>query len=310
MPIDTMPLHDLIDEFRKDCGTAQVLTCQMLNDSMKIRRIKPQIDFDHCHVIDFGYLFNAGSGLPETLTEAEALALKQPIIEHGVSLAYPQMLLVERTRIDRSILFITYVYQNRDGIVMEYYIRDMAQKHWVKGGHVANITCVDGVTSQDVLEWSILVPTHGMPKEDLNPINHFVRMTLTLLAILMRRGDEVEQTAVPRPPVAKPRGFQKKDVASVSIIKLNKIKLIKNVVDEHQSIVVDEPSRQLRPHNRMGAISHRIKDELCVHVWTEEFRDSERWRNRCEKCDSCQFWRRHAKVHGGAEATVFHKVVR
>jgi hypothetical protein len=299
MLLDAMPLHDVIDDFRRECGTAQVL-------DIHGARCKPEIDFDHCHALDFGYLFNTDSGKPETLTEDEALALKQPVIDHGISLAYPRMLLVERTCVQRRNLFITYVYGRNDATTMKYYIKDENIKHWVKVGHVENIHVADdGHMAMIVKEWGIGVPRDGMPQEDSNPVNHFVRMSLTLLAILMRRGDEVEQTYVARPHIAKPKGYQKKDVASVSIIKLNKIKLIKNVVDEEQSVVVDHT---LRPHDRAGTISHRIKDMLCVHVWREEFRNNERWRNRCDKCDSCQFWRKQSKVHGGAGAITFHKM--
>ena len=150
--------------------------------------------------------------------------------------------------------------------------------------------------------WGILVPEHAMPPDDRNPVNHYLRMTITLLAMLMRRGDDVEQVMVERSHKIK---GQRQDVRSASIIRLNKRKLIPNIVDEAQATIV----RTVSPHDRAGTVSHRIKNLTCQHVWVEEYRDANRWRNRCPNCDSCEFWRSDAKVKGGAQAITLHTVV-
>ena len=321
-PIDTTPLYDLIDDFRSDCTLGRVLNgCMDRTIALHMEKyraghaaaplprgvskyVKTAIDFDACHVLDFGYLFNVGSD--KALVETEVAAIKDSILNHGISLAYPKMLLVERTEYVTSRLFVTYVYEKNNLIAMEYYTKDRDEKYWVKVGHIENVQVeADGVMSHQVKGWGIMVPRHAMPAGDGSPINHYVRMSVTLLAMLMRRGDDVDETIVYRDRSKPLKGFQKKDVQSVSIIRLHKRQLIPNLVDEAKAIVV----RTVTPHDRGGTVAHRIKDATCEHVWREEYRDANRWRNRCSRCDSCEFWRGDAKVKGGAQAMVLHTVV-
>ena len=316
--IDTTPLYDLVDDFRSDCALARVidgcLDKTMLErwrtsgDTRGIgKRIKPTIDFDGCHVLDFGYMFNVGAdNHPDVFTEEEVQKIKEPVIRHGVSLAFPKMLLVERTSYTESRLFLTYVYEKNDKVALEYYYKDGTLKHWAKFGHVEDMTMEAGGVMQHTLKgWGLGVPDLAMPEADQNPANHYVRMTITLLAMLMRRGDDVEQVYVERSHTKPLKGFQKKSVQSVSVIRLHKQQLIPNIVDEAEATIV----RTVTPHDRGGTVAHRIKDASCQHVWREEYRDANRWRNRCPKCDSCEFWRGEAKVKGGAQAITLHTVV-
>ena len=124
-PIDETPLYTLVDEFRKDCMGARVLNgCMDTEIGRPLPRgvskyAKTAIDFNACHVLDFGYLFNVGSGKPDTLAETEVMAIKEHVLRHGVSLAYPKMLLVERTSWVDSRIFITYVYETNDSVTVE-----------------------------------------------------------------------------------------------------------------------------------------------------------------------------------------------
>ena len=319
MLIDETPLYDLIDDFRKDCMLARVLNGCM--DAAIAQRLQAglslppgvsryaknvAIDFDACHVLDFGYLFNVGSGKPDTLAETEVAAIKEHILDHGISLAYPKMLLVERTSVAERRLFITSVYEKNGQITVEYYCKDRDEKHWIKVGHLENVSVESaGVMAFNLKAWGIMVPRDAMPQDDGSPINHWLRMTVTLLAMLMRRGDDVEQVFVERNRDRPLKGIQRRNVQSVSIIRLNKPKLIPNLVDEAEATEV----RTVRPHDRAGTVSHRIKSLTCEHAWVEEYRDINRWRNRCPKCDSCEFWRSDTKVKGGAQTISFHTVV-
>ena len=315
--IDTLPLYDLIDDFRKDCALAKVLDASLdatsterilAGGSVRVRDVNPNIDFDACHVLDFGYLFNVGATQENVgaFTEEEVLKIKEPIIRHGVSLAYPKMLLVERTSYTESRLFITHVYEKNGRVSLEYYYKDDTLKHWAKFGALENLTLEAGGVMQFSLKgWGLGIPRHAMPEGDDNPANHYVRMTVTLLGMLMRRGDDVEQVYVQRNRDKPLKGIQKRNVQSVSVIRLHKLQLIPNLVDEAEATVV----RSVTPHDRGGTVAHRIKDATCQHVWREEYRDANRWRNRCSKCDSCEFWRGEAKVKGGAQAITLHTVV-
>jgi hypothetical protein len=314
-PVDAMPLSDLIDEFRTACITAKVVDGDIIAQAAglkgrgtpSIRTLKPEIDFDHCHALDFGYMFNIGGDKPEVLSDADVVVLQQTILRQGVHLPYPKMLFVERTSYGGSKLFITYVYGAPDGAInLEYYIKDAAWDNWFLAGRVDNVVVErDGLMTHTVKSWGLLTPSSGMPADDQNPVNHFVRMTVVLIGMLLRRGDDVEQVIVARDRPTGQKRHQRPGVESMSVIRLRKKTLIKNLEDEDKAVVV---SRVVGPHDRAGTIAHRIKDPDCLHEWVEEYRDDTRWRNRCPKCDSCEFWRAGAKVKGGAAAITLHVV--
>ena len=154
-------------------------------------------------------MFNVGSGKPETLTPNEISLLQKPIVAHGINLAYPKMLFVERvSAVNCSpraaqyppipMLFITAVSRDKDFILFRYFMKREPIRHWVKVGTLRVHSEMAEDFGMQVLEWGLDVPPDVMPQEDQSPFSHYARMTLILLAILMRRGDEVEQVAVKR----------------------------------------------------------------------------------------------------------------
>ena len=307
MLFDEKPIHYITDDFRRECAGGRI---GFPYYNGVLQRCAPNIDFDHCHVIDFGYIVDIGGAHPETLSAEEATVLKEPLFS-GAVLAYPRMLFINRISRKIPTILISHVYRKNGFIAMEYYIRDGKMNHWVKIGHVENVsTNLNGMVQINVRQWGMLVTEKDLENvlQDEEVITH-IRTTLVLIAILMRRGDEVEQIVVPRPVVEKLKTYQKKNVASVSVIKLNKINLVKNIDDEAKAVEEEESTRTVKPHDRAGSTTRRTRDHSCEHVWVQEYRDNERWRNRCFKCDSCEFWRRTAKVHGGAEAIAHHVVV-
>ena len=163
-----------------------------------------------------------------------------------------------------------------------------------------------GVFTRQVHDWNLFCPPHAMPPEDQDSANHFLRMTLVLIGALMRRDDEVEVVPEHRDPRKPSTAFVKRDVQSVGVIHFNKRTLITNLLEEKEAAPVR--GRTMVAHDRAGTIVARIRDLTCDHEWFEEFRNEYRWRKRCQRCNSCTFWRLGAKVHGGARGPTLHTV--
>ena len=129
--VDTMPIYDVVDEFRKACVTGNVIVGER-SIGGRLRYMRPVIDWTRVHVIDFGYMFNIGSDRPEALRTEDVEILRQPVMLHGIHLAYPNMLFIERVGPPVTpMLYASYLYDTDDGLVVQYYARQRAWHQWV-----------------------------------------------------------------------------------------------------------------------------------------------------------------------------------
>lgn len=335
MKIDALPLYAIVDQFRTACATSRVMdtttTMAVLRRALRtggrvrpntFPSFNPNLPWDELHVIDFGYMFNVGSGRDETLTDEEVGILRRPVLDHGIHLAYPHMLFVERTAAvpgipnTHSAVFLTYVCEEPAGVRMQFFYHDEEDEFgWSQAGLIDRISVHHDPTvpggsaiDREIQSWVMWVPSHALPEQDDNPANHYLRMAIVLIGALMRRGDEVVEVMLHRDPSKKLSAIAKKQIGGVSIIRLHKQRLMANLRDERDAVPVPT-GRVVTPHDRSGSEVERIRDATCEHHWVEEFRNDYRWRNRCSLCGSCMFWRRGAPVRGGAARTTLHKVM-
>jgi hypothetical protein len=270
---DTPP-HEIIADLRRACILRRFVVEPSINFDKDNAAARLNAELANAHVFDFGYMLCPDE--TDSLGDSCHLLLNEGVNiwhEHGLSLPFGTCVFLYRHRCgNTAVVHVSVFMQSEPSIALVYFVHDRRQ--WIVFG------------SSRLPRHNPDNVTYGGFGVDGKDAKLVVQDVVVCLALLYRRGPEVEVDVEPVVPSsvalpAKMKSFERPP-ASVSVVKVNKLRVIHPASDEEVGDKPRVPSTPKRPHDRRGTYVHYKSGKVG--------------------------WRRPAKIHRGADARAVRKV--